>query len=224
MTHCVIVNSGGEVGLRFAGRREGRAAFTLIELMIAICIIGVLASVAIPGYNRFLVEARSTEGPTIMSTLYKGANAYWVRPVTQRGLGSTASGRCVIGEPDMVPGGALLPPLPPVPEKRTADFASNPAYSAVGYTNPDPTYFVVGWGNAGDASMWSDQCGNPDGPVYWFFALSDIDGDNLYGGYNMTVFSRNGQLSKNIGLGGGLPDFGTTLASDICPMCVPYPD
>lgn len=216
---------GSGEGARRRRRRGDGAAFTLIELMIAVCIIGVLASVAIPSYNRFLIEARTSEGPLAIANMYKGAAAYWERPVTQRGVGSTASGRCVIAEPDNFPQG-LLPPLPPVPEKRTADFASHPAYAAIGYTPVDPTYFIVSWGNAGDATMWSDQCGQPDGWKYAFMAFSDLDGDNLYGGYHMYVNSVNGQLSKGLGLvSGGMADFGDgQMAADLCPMCVPYAD
>ncbi len=36
--------------------------FTLIELMIAVAIVGILAGIAVPQYGRYVTEARRTDG------------------------------------------------------------------------------------------------------------------------------------------------------------------
>lgn len=44
-----------------------RKGFTLIELMIVIAIIGVLAAIAIPAYQDYIIRARVTEGLSLAS-------------------------------------------------------------------------------------------------------------------------------------------------------------
>lgn len=42
--------------------KNNNKGFTLIELMIAVAIIGILASIALPAYQDFIIRARITEG------------------------------------------------------------------------------------------------------------------------------------------------------------------
>jgi type IV pilus assembly protein PilA len=42
--------------------------FTLIELMVAVTIVGTLASLAIPAYQNYLIRAQITEGITLAET------------------------------------------------------------------------------------------------------------------------------------------------------------
>lgn len=51
-------------------------AFTLIELMVVIVIIGILATLAIPKFNEASVKAKVSEAPTILSSYDNAQLAY----------------------------------------------------------------------------------------------------------------------------------------------------
>jgi prepilin-type N-terminal cleavage/methylation domain-containing protein len=77
--------------------RKNQLAFTLIELMIVVAIIGILAAVAIPSYQDYTKRAHVSEGIALVSHArstvaeYIAAEGTWPTTNTQAGMAGPAS-------------------------------------------------------------------------------------------------------------------------------------
>ncbi len=199
-----------------------RPGFTLIELMITVCIIGVLASIAIPAFNQYMMNARASESPMYLKQIYSGIVAYWERGYSNdKGVGATSSSHCITRE---CCGGFMMmvPPFPPTSEKRTGDW-DNPEMKQIGFAPAGPVYSSYAWAIP-DAATVGGRCGLTEADfttplAYILLSVINLDDDGFFGGYSLQVGIRGEQLYRQQGFG-TLRDGNIAMGADCAPLCV----
>lgn len=75
---------------------KSQKGFSLVELMVVVAIIGILATIGIPQYQKFMSKARQSEAKTYLNTIAQGEAAFFTEyngySVNMKVIGAAASG------------------------------------------------------------------------------------------------------------------------------------
>jgi type IV pilus assembly protein PilE len=135
-----------------------RSGFTLIELMIAVAIIGILASAGISGFKQYQFRSKRTEAMTNL------------KAIAQLELGYFGANSIFFGTPAPMPAGA--------PGKKVWDAASKAAFGPLGYEPEGTVWYSY------DVNTLAADCSCPLGfggapSCFTASAYGDLDGDGF---------------------------------------------
>ena len=140
--------------------------FTLIELMIVIAILGVIASVAIPNFLKYIMRAKTTEATMNVRKLFDGSVAYYL---TDR-YGPTGA-----PIPNQFPGSVGPMPSPATlgPQKVVTDvelWDAQPSWVALNFAIEDAHYFAYQYRSDGQNNASN----------FTAYAFGNLDGDSHF--------------------------------------------
>ena len=162
-----------------------QAAFTLVELMIVVAIVGILSSVAVPAFMRNARKAKTSEARVMVERLYNNARSYFSEEYNARGSGSVLARQFPATE-------VLTPAISccSSPGYRCAPSVaiwSTPSWIALKFAMTDPHYFRYAFVSSGTetSSQFSAQAYgdlNCDGTLSTFEMIGSVQSDGTVAG------------------------------------------
>lgn len=184
-------------------KRLTKRGFTLIELMIVVVIIGVLASLAIYGVQRYVANSKSAEARIMLGKISKDAlTAYEGESMAGTILaaqGSVASTNIVCDSatnlvPTAIIGGSKY--QPDSGEFKTGSADTNVGWACLGFSVTTPIYYQYQY----EATLAAANTAAVAGDTFTAYARGDLDNDTT-----ISTFSIQGEVVA--GTDGGLQMF-----------------
>ena len=148
--------------------RRGERGFTLIELSVAVAVIGVLATVVAPEFLEYMRRARSSEARLMMSAFTRKLKIYYA---TNLELPQDSSGWLPV--PGFV---GACPNKHPV----STDWGADPVFGPLGFSVDEPArenFVYIGLGST--AWLWSFYDYDCDGHVTGELTTYEIVNGNI---------------------------------------------
>ena len=144
--------------------KKVQKGFTLIELMIVVAIIGILAAIAIPAYQDYLIRSQVSEGLTMAAAAKAGVSEFYAN----KGTWPVDNSEAGMGAPTDI-AGKYVSAITISNGGITIDFGfeANQTHLA-----PNTVGLTPGVSANGDV-IW--KCGNADDPSGWDTGASAAD-------------------------------------------------
>ena len=78
----IIIKKGEHMKMKLLKSEQG---FSLVELMVVVAIIGILATIGIPQYQKFMAKARQAEAKTHLNAIFQGEASHFTEYNTYSG-------------------------------------------------------------------------------------------------------------------------------------------
>ena len=124
------------------------SAFTLIELMIVVAIVGILAAIAIPSFMRFQMKARAGEAKTNLAAIRTAQESYQAE------------------HGDYLAQATQVPASAPAPRKLAWPASAAGGFGEIGWAPEGPVYY-----------RYAVQASSVGGAQFTAEAIADIDGN-----------------------------------------------
>lgn len=158
--------------------KRARAGFTLIEMMVAVSIVGVLTATAIPAFSGMVARSKTSEVSANLNSMFKLSSAYYLAERGAQGQSAPVTGYCSVDDAGPVPAS-------PLNRKQQGDFGADPSYRALGFSIADYSYFSYGLASKGGVGACANGPNTPD--LYTYFAHGDLDGDGLWSTFELAA-------------------------------------
>lgn len=150
-------------------------AFTLIELMIVVAILGVLAALAIPAFIGYVRKAKSSEATGNVRSLFVAAASYYTDERTGQGNNAQTTSACVVASDATIP----------TPSSSKYKFEPTESQRALAFSISDYIYYAYQIESTGAACSHVAETQE----LYTFRAWGDLDDDGVLSMFELAAGS-----------------------------------